>query len=116
MFERNADRYYESEDSEDEGSKRKEGKRKLDELRRKVKRNVNPTNLESSSSSSLSSSSSSADDLIDPSLIGFNPGVEVTETGLSGADSLPRLKNWNTFQELLEAARKKKADETLRIR
>jgi hypothetical protein len=78
-------------------------------MRRKVKRNNDPSKLTRSSSSS-SSSGSSADDDIDPSLIGFNPGVEVTETGLSGVDRLPRLKNWNAFQELLEAARKKKAD------
>jgi hypothetical protein len=32
VFERNNDRYYESEDSEDEGSKRKEGQNKLDEM------------------------------------------------------------------------------------
>jgi hypothetical protein len=32
VFERNNDRYYESDDGDDEGSKRKEGKQKLEEL------------------------------------------------------------------------------------
>jgi hypothetical protein len=73
-----------------------------------------PSESSSSGSSSSSLSGPSDGDLFNPTMIGFNPGVEVTEIGLSGADTLPRLKNWNTFQELLEAARKKKADEILR--
>jgi hypothetical protein len=124
VYERNNDRYYESDDDEDEGSKRKEGKQKLDELRRKAARNIFPTKLgssvlipsETSSSGSSSSSLSKEGDLIDASMIGFNPGVEMTETNLGSADRLPILKNWNTFQELLESARKKKADEILRIK
>jgi hypothetical protein len=49
-------------------------------------------------------------------MIGFNPGVDPSEIGLGGADTLPRLKNWNTFQELSAAARQRKADEALRIK
>jgi hypothetical protein len=48
VFERNAVRYYESEDSDDDiRVKRKEGQNKLEEMRRRVKRNINPSKLTS---------------------------------------------------------------------
>jgi hypothetical protein len=117
VFKRNADRYYESDDSEDEGSKRKEGRRKLEEMRRKVVRNIDPSKLgssllipsetSSSGSSSSSFSSPNKNNLINPTIINFNPNIKITKTNLTNINILPKLKNWNTFQELLKAARKK---------